>query len=500
MPGAKKMKGTKNGAKTQGKTAVAVELESESETESNNDYDNDEDDDSGSDYDDFNREYFTSMYEHEKMLADKERMAFYYHMIENNVHKGMRVLDLGTGTGVLAAFAARRGATVVAVDHSPLMIERAKQLIEANSIEGIAFRSCHSTELTAKSSSKKFDVILHEQMGDILFDELMVPNVCDARNRLLAEGGLILPNNFELFCQPVQINNERHVPFISEHKSLHGIDFSCMAEHQPTRDQEPGYYHFRSSDSSLVDQYLTEPQPIMQITLETLDDHEGLRKKVKFSRTVTSAGRLDGLAVYFKVYAPPAIATGAITSSLCTGPLEESRAVHWGYRVLRIPPPAAAATDSHQLVVGDVITTVLSVGMWENLDTWRWKCTVAGQGQSEQVGDGRRKKATSADVVAAASSSSSSMVEEDSKLKKKKKQKGLPHHSTQQSSKADGAVAATAEDVAAVEFISLDDLLKLQSNMNSNSCGGGSSSSSKKKSSTGATLLKKRKYGGTGSR
>jgi protein arginine N-methyltransferase 1 len=40
-------------------------------------------------------------------------------------------------------------------------------------------------------------VILHEQMGDYLFDEAMVTNVCDLRDRLLKRGGLILPSCFD---------------------------------------------------------------------------------------------------------------------------------------------------------------------------------------------------------------------------------------------------------------------------------------------------------------
>ena len=42
---------------------------------------------------------------------------------------GMRVLDVGTGTGTVAALAAGRGATVVAVDAEPSMLARARRSV-----------------------------------------------------------------------------------------------------------------------------------------------------------------------------------------------------------------------------------------------------------------------------------------------------------------------------------------------------------------------------------
>ena len=58
-----------------------------------------------------------------------------------------------------------------------------------------------------------------------MFDEAMVPNVCDLRDRLLKPGGLILPSQFELFCEPMTLHDDRRVPFIWELNDEHGFDF-----------------------------------------------------------------------------------------------------------------------------------------------------------------------------------------------------------------------------------------------------------------------------------
>jgi protein arginine N-methyltransferase 1 len=259
------------------------------------------------------------------------------------------VIDLGTGTGILAAFAARRGAAhVYAVDHSEIL-RHAKTLAAANGIQNVEFIAAHSSEF---ATDEPVDVILHEQMGDCLFDEAMVTNVCDLRDRLLKSGGLILPSCFDFYCEPIKLNDARHVPFIWE-LNVHGYDYACMGRQRP---QEPDYYHLRSSDPEFVDHFLGEPEPVLSVDLHTLNEAD-LPGEINFSRTVVNAGRLDGYAVYFRARVDADL-------KLSSGPKDARRAPHWGYRILR--------TDRADFAVGDVIDVRLTVGRWTDIDTWRW--------------------------------------------------------------------------------------------------------------------------------
>jgi type I protein arginine methyltransferase len=300
-------------------------------------------------YRDFNGWYFADFHEQERMLADKPRMNFYHAAIARHIQPGDRVVDLGTGTGILAAFAARRGAAMVyAIDHSEI-IDHARALAVANEVENVEFISTHSSAFTL---DEPVDVILHEQMGDCLFDEAMVANVTDLRDRLLKPGGLILPSRFEFYCEPIKINDSRHVPFIWE-LDVHGYDYSCLQSQRP---QETGYYRVTSTDPTLVEHFLTTPAPMLTIDLQTVKETE-LPHEVSFTRPVVNAGRLDGCAIFFRARVDDDLSLGS-------GPLDPERAPHWGFRILR--------TERVEFAAGDTIEVRLTVGRWSELDTWRW--------------------------------------------------------------------------------------------------------------------------------
>lgn len=300
-------------------------------------------------YREFNGRCFESFFEQERMLADKPRMSFYNDAISRHIQPGDRVIDLGTGTGILAALAARRGAsTVYAIDHSKIL-NHARTIAAHNEIKNVQFVATHSTEFEL---TEKVDVILHEQMGDCLFDESMVANVADLRDRLLKPGGLILPSCFEFYCEPIKLKDERLVPFLWE-LNVHGYDYSCMDRNRP---QDPAYYHRSSSDLGFVDHFLGVPEPAMLVDLNTANDRD-LPSSLRFRRTVVNAGRFDGYAVYFRARVDDDLVLGS-------GPLDQGRAPHWGFRFLR--------TDRDDFEAGDEIEVHLVVKRWPDLDSWRW--------------------------------------------------------------------------------------------------------------------------------
>jgi len=303
-------------------------------------------------YRQFNEDYFADLHAQERMLADEPRMNFYDKAIARHIKEGDRVIDLGTGTGILAAFASRQGASqVYAVDHSSI-IEHAMMLAAENGIENVDFEDVHSSKFYL---DEKVDVILHEQIGDFLFDEAMVPNVCDLRDRLLKPGGLILPSQFELYCEPMTLHDERRTPYIWELTDVHGFDFSSMERSRP-QDQE--YYRMVSCDLGVVKHLLGRPSPIVEVDLHTVTE-SSMPLSVTLTRKVTKAGILDGLVIYMKAKVDDDLV-------LSSSPVDPGRAPHWGYRILRL--------DQSHVEVGDELEVTLTVDDWADPETWDWSC------------------------------------------------------------------------------------------------------------------------------
>ena len=305
-------------------------------------------------YRDFNHRYFAGFGEQEKMLADGPRMAFYAAAVARRVRPGDRVIDLGTGTGILAAFAARSGAArVYALDHSDIL-RHARRLAEANGLAKVDFVATHSRDFTLP---ERVDVILHEQMGDYLFDEAMVPNVIDLRERLLRPGGIIVPSRFEFYCEPVKVRDERRIPFLWE-LNVQGYDYACLESERPDNED---YYRHMGCDPGMVDCFLGEAAPALVIDLMTLRPDEPA-PELKVVRTVVNSGRLDGFVVFFR-------ALDGDDQALSSSPLDPGRAPHWGFRILR--------TEAAEFVAGEVITLTLRVGAWAEPNGWRWSWTRA---------------------------------------------------------------------------------------------------------------------------
>lgn len=299
-------------------------------------------------YEKKNKEVYAQLREHEFMLSDKSRIDSYYDAISKYINPGDSVIDLGTGTGILAFFAVKSGAKkVYAIDHSDI-IHVAERVAKYNKIYNIEFINKNSTEFFIDSP---VDVIIHEQMGNFLIDEYMIENICDLRDRCLKEGGRILPDKFELYIEPIKANDSQHIPMIREMK-IHGIDFSCIEENGP----EELYSFLWRSDPNAVDYFLCDPEPVYKLDLQTITP-ETVPSSFNYSRVVRNRGRLDGFIVYFKAYFDDEII-------LTSGPFE-NRGTNWKYYLLRM--------ESRQLEAGDTINFSLKAENIKSPKTWFWE-------------------------------------------------------------------------------------------------------------------------------
>ncbi len=275
-------------------------------------------------YDLVNETNFAGLSEHEEMLSDSVRVDAYHRGIRRNVEPGDVVLDLGTGTGLLAFMASRAGAKkVYAVEHSDF-IEVAREIAKLNGFTNIEFVQANSREFTPP---EPIDVVLHEQMGDELFNENMLMNLLDLRDRVLRPGGRILPSRFRLFVEPVSMHESMRVRRFWNIELPDAIDLGAMERSAVAARFDTGRMDQIWARPGSVSSSLDVPRPILEFDLMTLQDPDELVVDHVVERTASADTIVDGACVWFE-------AVFDDETTLTTSPLAPNTS--WGNRLFRL--------------------------------------------------------------------------------------------------------------------------------------------------------------------
>jgi len=132
---------------------------------------------------------------HADMLHDAARTRVYAEAIARHA-PGRRVLDIGTGSALLAMMAARTGAErVYACEADPRLAMTAREIVAANGLsDRIVILPSHSARLKAADLDGGVDLVLSELFSQDLLGEGLLPTLADARRRLCLPGAIFLPD------------------------------------------------------------------------------------------------------------------------------------------------------------------------------------------------------------------------------------------------------------------------------------------------------------------
>ncbi len=105
---------------------------------------------------------YIPLHYHYVMLQDELRMQSFREAITMHVKPGMRVVELGGGTGVLSYFAACAGGKVTCVERNPEMVEVAQRLIKENGVQSqVDVVECDACDYVPNES---VDVVICEML------------------------------------------------------------------------------------------------------------------------------------------------------------------------------------------------------------------------------------------------------------------------------------------------------------------------------------------------
>jgi SAM-dependent methyltransferase len=279
----------------------------------------------------------TALDYHRMLLDDPVRMDAYDRAIRALVHRGDVVLDLGTGTGVLAMLAARRGARVHAVE-SMEIAGLARGMVVANGLEDRV--TVHHADFRSLEPIEAVDLVLTDCMGRFLVDDEML-DVVEAAAKWMKPTARFSPGEIRLFLSPV---GDFPLPVLDRfHFDLYGLDLS------PATDPSLNWCYASLLPKTAL---LAAPEQFYQLCPPTRAAPFAREMHFSFERP----GVLRAVAGWFE-------ADLADEISLSTAPGIDT---HWGQYLFPLQPRTVKA--------GDELVIHLSL----DEDTWHWHGHVAG--------------------------------------------------------------------------------------------------------------------------
>jgi type III protein arginine methyltransferase len=133
---------------------------------------------------------------HFSIVRDQRRNLAFDAALLRAVRPGFRVLDIGSGTGLLAMMAVRAGASeVITCEMNPLVAQAARKVIAANGYaDTIRVLAKHSDSLDVVADlGGPVDVLVAEIVGNDMVAEGVIPVMENVVHRLLKPGGQVIP-------------------------------------------------------------------------------------------------------------------------------------------------------------------------------------------------------------------------------------------------------------------------------------------------------------------
>lgn len=170
---------------------------------------------------------------HHYMLKDYVRLSAYRKAIENKIKPGSIAMDLGTGTGVLAFFAAKAGANkVYAIEKRSDIIELSKELAKENGIDDkLEYIIGNSAKLDPSTFPEKIDVFISEILGSGIFEENVLEFTMDARDRFCKPDADLIPYKLDVYAFAFDETREESMELEAEEiERMYGLKLTKYKE------------------------------------------------------------------------------------------------------------------------------------------------------------------------------------------------------------------------------------------------------------------------------
>jgi SAM-dependent methyltransferase len=259
------------------------------------------------------------------------------------------VVDVGTGSGVLALFAVRAGARKVYAIERDQVVHLAKRLAAANGLaRQIEFVEADVATVVLPEQA---DVLVSDCIASSLVNATMLPSLLSARGRLLKNDGVVIPGLGRLYACPVLVPaHEWLLEFWDQ--PWYGLDWRQV---RPLVVNQP-YLAVVSADDLLA-----EPALVAELDYRSsAPSGADLAGQAVFR--LSRAASIQGIALWFTLQLSPAVL-------LSTSPHDPLTC--WYQTVLPLDPPIPAAD-------GDPLSLSLQARHLGDRVAWSWTASTPG--------------------------------------------------------------------------------------------------------------------------
>jgi tetratricopeptide (TPR) repeat protein len=257
---------------------------------------------------------------HSAMLNDTRRNEYFDAAIRRAIKPGSHVLDIGTGTGLLAMMAARAGAAhVTACESVGPLADIAEEIVALNGLsDRVTVIHKHSTDLmVGVDLPRQADILITEIFDAGLLNENSLETIADSRARLLTPTPVIIPEGAAVFATPIEcaaIASDRHV---TDAAGFTVAPFNALTPRHYLQ-CELGRYDWRP---------LSEPAELFRFDFTRDDVHPG---ETTVCLTPLADGTAHAMALWFTLSLDG-------ETAIATGPMDPP--THWQQAVYAINPP-----------------------------------------------------------------------------------------------------------------------------------------------------------------
>lgn len=255
-----------------------------------------------------------------RMVSDRWRTDAFAAAIRDAVRPGDVVLDVGTGTGLLAMLAAKAGARKVYAIDAADIVQTAANLVKANGLtDQVSILRGNAADLELP---EPVDLIVSEWLGHMGYVENMLDDVLVARDAHLKPGGRMLPATVTVKLAAVGD------PVLYHHDGpgfwrtpVHGLDYSSL---EAVELQQGRVLQTRIEPATL----LGPAAVLSHLDLATCGREDPFGEG-EVELVVEKDGVLSGFAGWFSCDLSPNV-------PLDTGPREPE--THWSQSAFAFPP------------------------------------------------------------------------------------------------------------------------------------------------------------------